>query len=164
MDKLIGVILVVVFGGAGLIAIIMIVNLLLPAPVRRTRLALEASLGRSLLLGIVNFLFAGVLVALLLWPTRIGGAVAGIFVFLAGLAALAAAALILLGLAALTGLLEERMGKTKSSAPPQLRGGLLILLACLTPYFGWFVITPLLLWTAMGAAVAALFRRNDKAA
>jgi hypothetical protein len=164
MEKVIGLTLVVLFGGAGLISICTILSLLLPAPARRTRRALEEGLGRSLLLGLVNFLFAGVLVALLLWPTRVGGVIAGIFVFLAGLVALAAAALILLGLEALTAVLGDRTGKTKTPVATHVRGGVLLLLACLTPYFGWFVVTPLALWTAMGAAVRALFQRDGQTA
>jgi hypothetical protein len=164
MNNIFGLLLVILFGGAGLISIFTILRLLLPLPVERTRLALESSLGRSLLLGLVNFLFAGVLVALLMWPTKIGGAVAGIFIFLAGLVALAVIVLVLLGLVAATSLLGSRMGEAKSPLAVQLRGGALLVLACLTPYLGWFIFTPLVVWTALGAGIQSMLRRKSEVA
>ncbi|MBI1855233.1 MAG: hypothetical protein HYR93_05135 [Chloroflexi bacterium] len=73
MNNIVGLLFIILFGGAGLISIFAIVNLVLPAPVERARLALETSLGRSLLLGVVNFLFAGVVGVVLALPIRAGG-------------------------------------------------------------------------------------------
>lgn len=164
MNNVIWLLLFFLFGGAGLISIFVILNLLLPGLIGPTRAALEASLGRSLLLGFVNFLFAGVLVALMTLPIRMGGVVAGIFVFLAGVVALAVISLVLLGLVAATSLLGSRMGGAGSPVTTYLRGGGLLVLACLTPYFGWFVFTPLVVWTALGAGIQSVFRRKEKSA
>lgn len=164
MNNILGLLLVILFGGAGLISIFAILNLLMPAPVERTRLTLETGLGRSLLLGLVNFLFAGVFAGLLSLPARVGGIVAGIFVFLIGLVALTVAALTLFGLVAITALLGSRLGETKSPVATHIRGGILLLLACLTPYLGWFVFTPLALWAAFGAAIQTIFRKKEKIA
>jgi hypothetical protein len=164
MNNLIWLLLFFLLGGAGLISIFSIVRLLLPTLVERTRLALESSLGRSLLLGLVNFLFAGVLVALLIWSTKIGGVVAGVSVFLAGLVGLIVIVLVMLGLVASTSLLGSRMGEAKSPIAAQLRGGALLLLACLTPYLGWFIFTPLVVWTALGAGIQSMLRRKSEVA
>ncbi len=162
MNNILGLLLVVLFGGAGLISIFAIVNLLLPVPVERTRTALETNMGRSLLLGIVNSIFAGLLFALCVWLVgRIGGYVAGIFAFLAGLIGLVVILLTLLGLVAATSLLGNRIGETKSPVTTHLRGGVMLLLACLTPYLGWFIFTPLVLWTTFGATIQAMFRRKS---
>lgn len=162
MNNIVGLLLVILFGGAGLISIFVIVNLILPTPIERARTALESGMGRSLLLGLVNFLFAGVVGVVLALPARVGGIVAGVFVFLIGLVALAVAAFALFGLVALTSLLGSRIGGTKSPVTTHVRGGVLLLLACLTPYLGWFVFTPLVLWTALGAAIQTFFRRKEK--
>ncbi len=164
MNNIVGLLLVILFGGAGLISILAIINLLIPAPVERTRAILETSLGRSLLLGLVNFLFAGVVGIVLALPARVGGIVAGIFVFLIGLVALAVVAFTLFGLVAVTSLLGSRIGETKSPITTHVRGGILLLLACLTPYLGWFVFTPLVLWTALGAAIQTIFRKKENIA
>ena len=78
MDNTGRLLLLVVFGGAGLIAMLAAINLILPAQVERTRGALEGSLGRSFTLGVVNSLFAGIIAALFIWlAQRTGGGVAG---------------------------------------------------------------------------------------
>lgn len=153
MNNILDLLLLVLFGGAGLISIFAIISLLLPTSIERTRATLEYSLGRSLLLGLINFLFAVALSALLALPAQSGGIIGGIFIFLIGLVALAVIAFTLLGLVAATSLLGNRIGAAKSPITTHIRGGILLVLACLTPYFGWFVFTPLVLWTAFGATL-----------
>ena len=160
MDNIPLLLLLVLFGGAGLIAIFTIINLLLPVPVERARDALENSLVRSLLLGLVNFLFAGLVIALLSLPAQTGGVVGGIFIFLVGLVVLVVSALLILGLVALISLLANRMEGTRSPIASRFSSGILLILACLTPYFGWFVITPLIMWTALGASIQMIFRKR----
>jgi len=162
MNNIVGLLLIILFGGTGLISIFIIVNLILPTPIERTRSILETNMGRSLLLGFVNFLFAGIVGVVLALPARVGGIVAGIFVFLIGLVALTVAVLTLFGLVALTSLLGNRIGEMKSPVTTHIRGGILLLLACLTPYLGWFIFIPLVLWTALGATVQTLFRKKEK--
>ncbi len=162
MNDILGLILLVLFGGAGLIAIFIIVNLSLPAPIERARAALESGLGRSLLLGLVNSLFAGLLIVLFSLPVKGGGVIAGVFAFLIGLILLFVAALTLVGLAAAVSMLADRIGGTDATISKQIRGGILLILAGLTPYLGWFAFTPLVLWTAFGASLQALFRRKEK--
>lgn len=162
MENVIGLLLLIVIGSAGLISVFVIVNLLLPAPVARTRAALETSLGRSLLLGLVNELFAFVLVAGMIWLSQqVGGGIAGgILGLLALLVLVIIGSLSVLGLAALSNVLGQRIGQ--SGINSVTRGSVLLLLAALTPYLGWFIVTPLILWTALGAAIRALFQRKEK--
>ena len=164
MDNVLGLFLLILFGGAGLLSIFTIINLLLPALVEQTKVKLELSLGRSLLLGLVNSILAGVLVGLLSLPMRAGGVLAGVSVFLMGLVGLAVVGLLLLGLVSAASLLGSRVGQAGSSMQSQLRGGLLLLLACLTPFLGWWFVTPLVFWTAFGAAIQTVFRRAPRIA
>lgn len=160
MENVIGLLLLIVIGGAGLVSVFVIINLLLPTPVARTRAALESSLGRSLLLGLVNDLFALVLIAGLIWLAQQvgGGVMAGILGLLALLIMLVVGLLSLLGLAALSNVLGMRIGQ--SGINSVTRGSVLLLLAGLTPYLGWFIVTPLILWTALGAAIKAIVQRK----
>src|SRR5258708_40036026 len=85
MQNSFGLVLLILFGGGGLISILAVINLLFPLPVEATREALEVSLGRSLLIGLVNFVFVGLLDLLLLWLGQMAGRVAGgILVILGG--------------------------------------------------------------------------------
>lgn len=165
MDQIFNIILVVLLSGIALIALLASVAVLFPRPVETARDILTASFGRSFLLGLVNFLFFGALVALL---ARLGqqasGLLAAILVLLAIVLALALTTLMLLGLSALTSLAGERIGEGNTSFRRHLRGSLLLVLAGLTPYIGWFAFAPIMLITSLGAGIQAWFRKEPKVA
>jgi hypothetical protein len=163
MEEIIKILLVIVFSGLTLMALLAVITLLLPEPVQRTRQYVETALGRSLLLGLVNTLFAGVIVLVFLWLTQqTGGLLAGIFLLIAGISVLALVALLLLGLCALSGLLGSRMSENGTPFARSMRGAFLLLLAGLAPYIGWFVFTPLILLLSVGAGVQVVLQRRPK--
>jgi hypothetical protein len=167
MNSIFGLLFVIIFGGVGLISIFVVISLLLPVPVERTRTALETSPARSLLLGLINFLCVGVLDALLIWLAQLTSGikvVSGILVIIGGLITLALALMAFLGLASLADLLGQHMGEPKNEFQAIMRGGILLLLAALTPFVGWFAFTPLVILFSLGAAIQAVVRRKEKAA
>jgi hypothetical protein len=166
--EMLGLVLLVLSGGVALIALLAAVHLLLPVPVEKTRLRLEAGLGRAFLLGIVNLLFFGAVAFLLVWLAGlIRDSWSGLAAFLSVLLGLVALVILLClvvfavnGLSALAALLGERIGKAKTPFQSDLRGGLLLVLACLTPYLGWFGFTPFVLSLGLGATALALFQKK----
>ena len=62
-------------------------------------------------------------------------------------------------MARLTG---KRWNISASPLGQDLRGGLLLVLACLVPYVGWYIFTPALLCTAMGAGLLTFFQPRSK--
>jgi len=160
--EILGVLLLVPLGGITIVALFATLILLIPAPIEKTRNHLESNLGRSLLLGFVNFTFFALLTAILFWLADQGGGdlSSGISIFLAGIIMLGFAIFALFGLAAFANLLGERIGNGKTPFVSNLRGGTLLLLAALAPYIGWFIFTPLIIWTGFGAAISALLRRK----
>lgn len=163
MQNSFGLLLLILFGGTGLISIFVVINLLLPGPVEKTRAILYESLGRSLLMGLVNFIFVGLLDLLLVWLGQMAGRIAGgILITLAGLLTVTLGILIMLGLVAVTNLIGERMGKADTLLVTDVRGGVLLVLAGLTPFLGWWIFTPLVVWMGLGAAIQTLFRRRGK--
>jgi hypothetical protein len=170
--EMLGLVLLVLFGGVALIALLAAVHLLLPDPVAKTRARLETGLGRAFLLGIVNLLFLGAVAFLLVWQAGLirdnwSGAAAFLSVVLGLLALvifLGLAVFAVNGLTALAALLGERIGKAKTPFQGDLRGGLLLVLACLTPYVGWFGFTPFVLSLGLGASILALLQKKAPAA
>ena len=165
MNNIFGLLFVVIFGSVGLISIFIVISLLLPVPVERTRAVLETSPARSLLLGLINFLCVAVLDALLIWLAQLTSGikvVSGILVIIGGLITLALVSLAFLGLASLADLLGQRMGELKNEFHTIMRGGALLILAALTPFIGWFAFTPLVILISLGAAIQAAFRRKGK--
>ncbi|MBN2386118.1 MAG: hypothetical protein JXB85_03805 [Anaerolineales bacterium] len=161
-------ILALIFGltaaGISLIALLAALGLILPGPTARTQAALEASLGRAFLVGLVNAVFFLALAAILLnLSEAVGAPVLGsILGFLGMLIALVLTLFTLTGLAGFVRLAGTRIGAARSLFLGDLRGGLLLVLAALTPAIGWYLFTPFVLITALGAVLLVLFQRKPK--
>ena len=160
MTELLGVILLVFASGLTLAALIAAISLLLPELVLRCQVALESAPRRAFLLGLVNLVFFLALAALLVQISQAVipavGAVLGLLAvfILAGLVILMA-----LGLSGLVALLRQRMGGAHSALAGTLRAALLLELAVLTPFIGWWVAAPLLLIVSLGAGIMAVLAR-----
>jgi hypothetical protein len=158
--------LYILLGGATLIALLTTVDLFLPKPVTRARQKLETSSTKSFLVGLINILFwFVVLVIWFVWTQYNGGPDIMAYVIGTALALLLLIGVIvpgIPGLAALAQLTGARFNRSASPLGQDLRGGLLLVLACLTPYIGWFVFTPALLSTAIGAGLLTFFQHSPK--
>ena len=156
----------VLFCGGTSLALATVIDLFLPGPVERARQKLETASLRCFWTGVVNLVFWFVIVVLwFLWTQYKGGPEIMPYVIGTFLVLLLLVAVILPGLPGLVAifrLLGERMGGPAYPLVCDLRGGLLLLLACLTPYVGWFVFTPALLCTAIGAGLLTFFQRKDQ--
>jgi hypothetical protein len=164
MQNPFGFLLLILVSGSGLTAILTVISLLIPEGIERTRAVLQRSLGRSLLLGLINLLCVALIDALFIWLAQLVSnvkVIGGILALLVGLLTLSTAVLALLGLASLANLLGDRMGSPKNEFDATARGGTLLYLAGLTPFIGWFAFTPLALLTGLGAAIQTVFRRKD---
>lgn len=71
--EILGILLLVPLGGITVIALFAALTLLIPAPIEKTRLALEGAPGRSLLLGVVNFIFFALLATGFFWLAQSSG-------------------------------------------------------------------------------------------
>ena len=161
--EILGIILLVPLGGVTVAALFTVLILLAPTPVEKTRDHLEKMSGRSLLLGVINLIFFGLISGLFLWlAEQSGGLLSGVLVFLAAVILIGVLIFILFGLSAFANLLGERMGGGKTPFTSNLRGAALLLLAALAPYIGWFIFTPLILWAGLGAAISALVRKEKE--
>jgi hypothetical protein len=157
--------ILILIGGAGLTSIFVVIGLLFPGLIKMTATVLEINLGRSLFLGLINILFVGVVDGLCIWLAQLIQlrVIGGILVILAGLLTIIVVLFIFLGLASLANLLGHLMGDVKNEFNANLRGGVLLFLAGLTPFIGWFAFTPLTLMTSLGAALQILYRQKVKA-
>jgi hypothetical protein len=166
MDQLINLILLVASGIATVAALLAAINLLLPQPVQKVQANLENALGRSTLLGLVNFLFFGALVVLFVWLTdRLNNALSVIFVILAVLIGLSLIVMAVFGLAAFANLFGKRIGDQENTPfKSNIHGGILLVLAGIAPYVGWLIFTPLVVWAGLGAAIQAFLPRRNASA
>jgi len=163
MDNILSLVLLVLVGGIAMISLLAVIKLMFPQPAARTSAIIESSMGRSFLLGLVNFLFAGALVFVFVRLAQDArGPLAAILFLLAVTILLFLTVIAALGLTGLTSLVGERMGEGATPFRMHLRGSLLVLLAGLTPYIGWFAFSPLAVITGFGAALQAVLRGKEK--
>ena len=169
-------ILFVLFGGLTAIALIVVLNLLLPGRMERIREKLDRQLLRSLLVGLgavillVGLSLLSFYLLSLPWlhvrdasGTNIGVTSPLPYfleLFLLGLA-LALVVFGCLGLSAVARSMGRRIGADGPAFRPLVLGALILALACLTPFAGWFLLTPLVLCTGIGATLLALFTRRQ---
>jgi len=162
--EIIGSILVILAGVVTLMALLTFINLMLPEMVQQAGRRMEAHLLRSFLVGLVNLLFFGAIAVLCAWlAQQVMPAAAAAFILASALMVLALVCFILVGLAALARLLGERLGGSKTPLSSLLRGALLLILSCLAPFVGWYLVTPLVFMAALGAVILSLFRRRPAA-
>jgi hypothetical protein len=157
-------IIYILLGSLTLVALLGTIDLFLPKPVARARQRLETSPGRCFLVGIINLIFLFVILVLwFAWSQYKGGPdimpylISSIWVILLIIGLIIPGIPGLVALARLTGI---RWNTSASPLGQNLCGGLLLVLACLTPYVGWFIFTPALLSTAIGAGLLTFFQRK----
>jgi hypothetical protein len=174
MDSL-NSILFLFFCGITTIALLTVLNLLLPVNVERAREQLEGKSIRSLVIGLVTLglsvsilLLLGYLINLPVMQTMATEKVSYFYavhdlfrviltllLILLGLSLLSISAI---GMAALAKSLGQRVGKTKSSINPNLVGAVLLVMSGLAPYLGWFIFAPIALGIGFGANIQVLFQ------
>lgn len=142
--------------GASLAAAVLLCNVLFPSLVARTRQNAERMPVRSFFVGLLNFIFFGLLALAFLsgdQGAKLLGAILLLVLF----------SFVMLGVAALARLVGERLRPDEPDTVRQWLAGILLLeLATLLPAVGWFVIPPLAGLIGYGATLIALIWRNDE--
>jgi ABC-type transport system involved in cytochrome c biogenesis permease subunit len=152
--NLIGLTLGVLALGIGLAALLLLCDIAFPTLVARARRNAQHMPWRSLLVGLINLSFFGLLAIALLSGDE-GSRVLGLIV------ATVLLSFVALGLAAVAQLLGERLRPGDPSTTRRLLAGAATLeLAALVPLVGWFAVPALAGLLGYGAVVIALVRRR----
>jgi hypothetical protein len=170
-------ILFLVFCGIAIVALLIVLNLLLPGKVERIKEKLESQLVRCLVIGLVALglsfaliLLLGYLINLPILQTMasenvsylyaVHGLVRVILTLLLILVGLGLLSVSAIGLAALANSLGQRVGKANPSINPNFAGATLVVLSGLAPVLGWFIFTPVALCIGFGSTAQAIFQRK----
>jgi hypothetical protein len=133
----------------GLIALFAALMLLLPDPIRQARINLEEHPWRSIFLGALNFAGAAIVLVLLLTLAGNNWRFQSIIMSVTFLITMVIAIPTVIGLCAVIILMGNRLGETRKPLFTYLRGGGLLLLACVVPFIGW---------ASMGSVIGTLVR------
>jgi len=161
MDEILSLALALPLVGATLVALFAVLGVLFRSWVERTHEVAETQARRSLLIGLVNVVS---LTALTLALARIGeNADLGILSVVNILLLAAAAIAIIFGLAGMVRLVGAHLIPAASQTRQAVWGGVALVLACLTPYVGWFLLFPYVAMRGLGAFVLAAVNRRAPA-
>jgi hypothetical protein len=83
-----------------------------------------------------------------------------ILTFLGGVVAAAGVAGLAIGLAGIATMVGKRLTRQASGLSEILAGTTVLSLASTTPFFGWFVVTPALVFLGLGGFILGWFRRR----
>jgi hypothetical protein len=158
MGLVMGVTAVVLGLAAALVGVIVGTALIFPRPVARARMVLEARPGRCFLIGVLLALLLGVPARALLHEAHGLAKVAGWFLAFPHLTVLVA-----VGMTAMAQLLGERLRALSPELTPLaglVRGGVILELALALPFFGWFLVAPVLGLTLLGAGALGVVSRK----
>jgi hypothetical protein len=170
------------FSAISSIALLIVLNLLLPGKVQRVREKLEGHYIRSFVVGLIALGFSLGILLLLSYlfslPTYGRGLMAderrpmtniiivehmlipGILALLVIVIAIILVSISAIGLATLANSLGQRIGNSRPSLNPNLIGATLVVLSGLAPFLGWFIFAPVALCISFGSTVQTLFQRK----
>ena len=154
---------ILVGGSITLTAFIIVVGRLLPTPVALSAEAIKASLWKPFVIGLVNAVFFILLAALLFNFARSQSGFFAGFIAMIALAIFAALGILAsIGLSGFSFWLEERIYPDGHTLTTSLKSTILLVLGCMAPFVGWFLLTPFVIATGLGSAIQIVLRRKAK--
>jgi hypothetical protein len=145
-----------------LAAYFLVIGALFPNRVTKTQSIINLTPGRSFGLGMVNFLFFGLIAFVMLsLAENTGSFVKGILTIPALLILAFLSALLSLGLTATVHHLAERIFPDMPTWKRNLWSAVILCIACALPIVGWFLLLPYVAFAGIGATILGFFQRNQ---
>ena len=147
---------------ASLAGYFLVIGAFFPNRVTKARRVLNQMPGRSFGVGLVNFLFFGVIaIALFSVAENAGGIVKGILTFPALIITGFLAFLLSLGLAGAVNEVGTRLFPDQSHWRQTAWGSAILTFACALPFVGWFLLLPYVALVGIGATILGFFQRGE---
>ena len=140
MTDLITFLLLLPFGIVSLMAFFVVVQALFAQQVQHVPTSLSTASKRSFLMGLINLLFVGIIALALIAVGEDGGFPP--FSLLGLIIAGVATVIIIFGLVGIAQVIGARLQPKQGDTRRLLVGSLALILACLFPLLGWFLLLP----------------------
>ncbi|MBC7878917.1 MAG: hypothetical protein H7Y59_17225 [Anaerolineales bacterium] len=164
MNDIFRLFFIVTFLTISLTAYFLILDALFTNRAAKTQRVLTAMPGRSFGVGLVNFLFFGVIALVLFSLAENAGSFIKVILTLPALLITAVLAIMLsFGLAGMSNLLGERIFPEVTLWKRTLVGTAILSFACALPFVGWFILLPYAGFMGIGAFILGLFQRETPA-
>ena len=144
-----------------LAAYFLVISALFANRVTKTQRVINQLTGRSFLVGLVNFLFFGV-IAIVLFSVaeNTNGFLKGILTIPALLITALLAVILSFGLVGMVNVVGERILPEHSSLKKSAWGTVILTFACALPFVGWFLLLPYVGLVGFGAVILGFFQRD----
>ncbi len=161
MSDIARLLVIIVLLLVGLSAYFLVLNALFAVRITQTRTVAQSMPARSFGIGLVNFLFFGVIAIVLLSVAENAGPFIKAVLSFPAIVILAFLAIVLsLGLAGMSNIIGERILPELSGWKQTLWGTVCLTLACALPFVGWFLLLPYVGLTGFGAVILGFFQRK----
>jgi hypothetical protein len=142
-------------------AFFLVIGSLFPGRITRTKSIIELTPGRSFGLGMVNFLFFGLIAIVLLSVAENAGPfVKGILTIPALVLIAFLAVLLSFGLTSMAHILSERLFPDAPAWKRNLWGSALLCFACALPFVGWLLLLPYVGFVGIGATILGIVQKR----
>ena len=147
---------------AKLAAYFLVIGALFANRAAKTQRVTTAMPGRSFGVGLVNFLFFGVIALVLFSLAENAGSFGRVILTIPALLITATLAVMLsFGLAGMANLLGERILPEITTWKRTLFGTAILSFACALPLVGWFLLLPYMGFVSIGGFILGLFQRDS---
>lgn len=144
-----------------LAAYFLVIGALFANRISKTQTSLNLTPGRSFGLGMVNFLFFGLIAFVMLsLAENAGHFIKGLLTIPALLILAFLAVLLSVGLTAAVQHLAERLFSDTVNWKRYLWSAIVLCIACALPFVGWFLLLPYIAFTGVGAAILGFFQKS----
>ncbi len=161
MTDILRIFFIVIMLTITLAAYFLVIGALFTSRVTKTQSIINQTSGRAFGLGLVNFLFFGV-VAMLLFSVaeNTGAFVKGMLTIPALLILAFLAVLLSLGLTGMVNSLGERLFPDVISWKRNIWSAVILCIACALPIVGWFLLLPYISFVGIGASILGFFQKS----
>ncbi|MBI5822622.1 MAG: hypothetical protein HZB18_01240 [Chloroflexi bacterium] len=162
MTDILRIFFIVILLTITLAAYFLVIGALFTNRVMKTQNIINQTSGRAFGLGLVNFLFFG-LIAVVLFSVaeNTGSFVKGVLTIPALLILVFLAVLLSLGLTGMVNVLGERLFPDLTLWKRNIWSAIILCFACALPFVGWFLLLPYVGFVGIGASILGFFQRTQ---
>lgn len=162
MTDILRIFFIVILLTITLAAYFLAVGALFANRVTKTQSIINQTSGRAFGLGLVNFLFFGLIAFVMLSLAENAGSFVKGVITIPALVILAFLAVLLsLGLTGMVNVLGERLFSDMPSPQRNIWSAVILCFACALPFVGWFLLLPYVGFVGIGAAILGFFQRSS---
>lgn len=162
MNDILRLFFIIILLTIGLAAYFLIIGVLFTNRVTRAQRIINQMPARAIGVGLVNFLFFGVIAMILF---SIAENTSGVIKVVLTMPALLIAGMMIVllsfGLTGMVNVVGERILPEHSALKKSVWGSVLLTFACALPFVGWFLLLPYAAFLGFGAVILGFFQRDS---